>query len=452
MSVNTLESDPCATRALRQVETGVAALQATLGTTVGETTLSSPAGSWKPAQQQMPASFLSYQIGEKIGAGGMGTVHRATHVWLNRTVAIKFITPSLFDNPEMGERFRHEAAALGRLNHPNIVQATDAGKCDGLHFLVTEFVDGQDLSNLVHRYGRLEITDACEAIRQAAMGLAHAHEQGIVHRDVKPGNLLLTKDGTVKLLDFGLARLSAGQTMLTNTGQVLGTLDFLAPEQAHDARQVDPRGDQYSLGCSLYFLLTGSPPFAGPSYDTPASKLKAHLVDQPRPIGELRHRVPLGLASILEKMLAKNPADRYPNLDAVAAALAPFCRGADLGALAGGASSFGRASHSVQSTCGDIFDSAIGVFGWAFRKAFYRRPKVTPNQTPHRQPFVSFSGLVVLGFIAFVMSRVSCVEIKQEGTSRNGQPQESKVFEFGFGQLPNAFPDRTAPSRGDQGR
>src|SRR4051812_2028839 len=276
MTVKTLESDPCATRALRQVESGMAALQATLGATGGETTLSSPAGAWKPSASPMPVSFLSYQIGQKIGAGGMGTVHRATHMWLGRTVAIKFITPSLFDNPEMGERFRHEAAAIGRLSHPNIVQATDAGNFDGLHFLVTEFVDGHDLSNIVHRYGRLEISDACEAIRQAALGLAHAHEQGIVHRDVKPGNLLLTKEGTVKLLDFGLARLAAGQTMLTNTGQVLGTLDFLAPEQAQDARQVDPRGDQYSLGCSLYFLLTGSPPFAGPSYDTPASKLKAH--------------------------------------------------------------------------------------------------------------------------------------------------------------------------------
>jgi len=234
---------------------------------------------------------------------------------------------------------------------------------------------------------------------------------------------------------------------------VLGTLDFLAPEQAQDARQVDPRGDQYSLGCSLYFLLTGSPPFAGPSYDTPASKLKAHLVDQPRPVGELRHRVPLGLATILERMLAKNPADRYGSLNEVASALNPFCRGADLGALAGGPSSVGRAGRCVQSKCGDMFDSAVGMFGWALRKAFYRRPNVAAAPTPHRQPFVSISGLIALGFVAFILSRVSCVEIKQEGPPRaNGQSQESKVFEFGFGPLPPAFPDRTAPVRGDQGR
>src|SRR6187200_2351374 len=240
MSASPVQLDPDVTRSLRKAETAVAALDAAMEVNSpsavvtawapGATTLDVPDGERVITNvPQTPTAFLSYETGPKIGAGGMGTVHRATHVWLGRTVAIKFITPTLFDNPEMAERFRHEALAVGRLHHPHIVQATDAGNFEGTHFLVTEFVPGDDLASLVRRRGRMEVADACEAVRQAALGLAHAHEQGIIHRDVKPGNLLLRVDGTVKVLDFGLARMAAGQTMLTNTGQVLGTLDFLAP-------------------------------------------------------------------------------------------------------------------------------------------------------------------------------------------------------------------------------
>jgi serine/threonine protein kinase len=453
MVVNPLIPDIAATRSLREAETAVAALGATLSVASTAATLP-PGGDWMPAVPAMPASFLSYQLGPKIGEGGMGSVYQATHRWLGRTVAIKFITPHLFDSPEMAERFRHEALAIGRLNHPNIVQATDAGRFEAHHFLVTEFVDGGDLDAIVRRRGRLEISDACEAIRQAALGLAHAHEHGVVHRDVKPGNLLLTKDGTVKVLDFGLARLASRQTMLTNTGQVLGTLDFLAPEQAHDARQVDPRCDQYSLGCSLYFLLTGEPPFSGPSYDTPASKLKAHLIDHPRPIGELRHRVPLGLAAILDRMLAKSPADRFANLEEVAEQLSRHCRGAELAELVGGRSQRGRpAGACSQSNAADFCEALFSTFGAMVRNLLWRRKPAQPSQPTYRAPAFSLSGLAVLAFVAFVLSRVSCVEFKEEGPIQpNGKPQESKIIEFGFGRLPPVLPDRTAPIRGDQGR
>jgi serine/threonine protein kinase len=394
--------------------------------------------------------FLSYELGAKIGAGGMGTVHCATHIWLGRTVAIKFIAPQVLDCPEAVNRFRHEALAIGALDHPNIVRATDAGEFDGVHFLVTEFIDGEELTSLVRRLGRLEIADACEAIRQAALGLAHAHQRGLVHRDVKPSNLLLDRSGTIKLLDFGLARMAAGQTTLTSTGQVIGTLDFLAPEQAKDARNVDPRGDQYSLGCTLYFLLTGGPPFDGPAYDTAASKLKAHLTDRPRPVSELRRRVPLALVACLDRMLAKLPNDRFDSLANVADALAPFCKGACLTALAGNedAASARRdpTAPPHYSACGELAERFAAVFGWALRGAFCRTEPSTAAPV-RRQPLLSISGIVLLAFFGFVLSHFSCVEIKEEPASgAHGGGEKAEVIEFGFGQQP-ALPEFSQPGR-----
>ena len=387
--------------------------------------------------------FLSYELGPKIGAGGMGTVHRATHVWLGRPVAIKFIHPQVLDCPEAINRFRHEALAIGALDHPNIVRATDAGEFDGVHFLVTEFIGGEDLASIVRRLGRLEIADACEAIRQAALGLAHAHERGLIHRDVKPSNLLLDGSGTIKLLDFGLARMAAGQTTLTNTGQVIGTLDFLAPEQAQDARNVDPRGDQYSLGCTLYFLLTGTPPFCGPEYDTAASKLKAHLTDRPRPIGESRRRVPLALVACLDRMLAKLPNDRFGCLADVADSLAPFCKGANLPALDGNEDAAARrcaaGAQPRFSACGEMAERIAAVFGWALRGAFYRSQSATAV-APRRQPFFSLSGIALLAFAGFILSRFSCVEIKEDNPAARNGAQNAEVIEFGFGAPPPSAP------------
>ena len=278
-------------------------------------------------------SLWHYELFERIGAGGMGVVYKAQHRWLGRTVAIKFLTLELLDHPEGLVRFAHEALAIGSLDHPNIVRATDAGAFEGIHFLVTEFVEGPDLSKLVSAGQPLAPADACEIVRQAAVGLEHAHRCELIHRDIKPSNLIVHHDGTVKLLDFGLARLSAGQTTLTTTGQLVGTLDYLAPEQAVDSRSVDIRADIYSLGCTLYFLLSGRPPFAGLNYETAASKIRAHLADEPRPVAAGNRHVPLAVIDCLQRMMAKNPADRFATPGAVAAALAPLARGADLAGL-----------------------------------------------------------------------------------------------------------------------
>ena len=395
-----------------------------------------PAAPAAAVQSTTAASFLSYQLGPKIGAGGMGTVHKAVHVWLGRTVAIKFISPALLDSPDMIERFRHEALAIGQLAHPNIVQATDAGRFNGMHYLVTEFVEGADLASLVRRHGWLEVPEACEAVRQAALGLAHAHDCGIVHRDVKPGNLLLATTGTIKLLDFGLARLAAGKTTLTNTGQILGTLDYLAPEQAADPRKVDPRVDQYSLGCTLFYLLTGEAPFSGPAYDSPASKLKAHLVDQPRSVHELRDRVPLSVAAVLERMMAKDPAQRYESLADAVQALEPYCREADLAALVGGQQQR-RISRRTFSAASELIERAAAVLGWAFSRASARRP--APGFAPapaRRERNFSLTGLALIALVGFGLSRISCVEFQEEGPpGPDGQRTENKVIEYGFGNV-----------------
>jgi hypothetical protein len=204
---------------------------------------------------------------------------------------------------------------------------------------VLEFLEGIDLARLVDRRGPLPVADACEAVRQAALGLQHAHEKGVVHRDVKPSNLMATPDGCVKVLDFGLARWDRDRQeeepasgALTSAGETLGTADYMAPEQWRASR-VDVRADVYSLGCTLYHLLTGRPPFAGPGYDTRGEKMLAHAHAPAPPAREQRPEVPGGLAPVLDRLLAKEPAGRFATAAEVAAALQPFCAGCDLPGL-----------------------------------------------------------------------------------------------------------------------
>ena len=184
----------------------------------------------------------------------MGTVYKALHTRLKRLVALKLLPEHRTQNPEALARFQREMEAVGQLDHPHLVRAHDAGEAEGQHYLVMEFLDGIDLAHLVRRTGPFLVADACEAVRQAAMGLQHAHEHGLVHRDVKPSNLMLSTDGMVKVLDLGLARLCPETPVeedVTASGQVMGSADYMAPEQCLDARDVDGRADIYSLGGTL---------------------------------------------------------------------------------------------------------------------------------------------------------------------------------------------------------
>ena len=223
-----------------------------------------------------------YELQEKLGEGGMGAVYRARHTKLDRPVAVKMLPSNLLASGSGGRPLRARNAGGRKLDHRNIVRAYDAGEVDNLHYLVLELLDGMELGDLASSLGKLPLADACEIVRQAATGLEHAHQHGLVHRDVKPANLVLTSDGTVKVLDLGLALLhDQTDEEITATGQVMGTLDYMAPEQWDDTHSVDIRTDVYALGCTLYRLLAGAPPFSGDAYKSPARKLIAHTTEPP---------------------------------------------------------------------------------------------------------------------------------------------------------------------------
>ncbi|MHC4876962.1 MAG: protein kinase domain-containing protein [Planctomycetota bacterium] len=274
------------------------------------------------------ADHPRYDVENLIGRGGMGDVYKARHRVMDRTVALKVINRELVRKPDAVDRFQREVKAAARLSHPNIVTAHDAEQAGDTHFLVMEYVDGVDLSRLVKDRGALPIAEACDYTRQAAVGLQHAHEQGMVHRDIKPHNLMLTAGGTVKILDFGLASLApaastdsestATRTDLTAAGEVMGTPDFISPEQAQSARDADIRSDIYSLGATLYFLLSGQPPFAEGSV---MHKLQSHAQDEPESLESLRDDVPADLGAFISKVMAKNPDERFQTPAEVAGAL-----------------------------------------------------------------------------------------------------------------------------------
>jgi serine/threonine protein kinase len=281
------------------------------------------------APVELPPELGQYELLEKLGEGGMGSVYKARHKIMRQIVALKVIHQGRLDQQSALTRFLREIQALARLDHPHIVRAQYADRVGDTHFLVMEFVPGVNLTDLVRSQGPLPIALACDYIRQSALGLQHAHEQGLVHRDIKPSNLLLTPEGMVKILDLGLALLQcegAGDE-LTATGQVMGTFDYMAPEQWDDTHAVDIRADVYSLGCTLYFLLTGRPPFFGPEFSSQIRKMKAHASAPPPPLRQFRPDVPPVLEAVLERMLAKDPQQRQSDPAEVAADLEPFTAG-----------------------------------------------------------------------------------------------------------------------------
>jgi formylglycine-generating enzyme required for sulfatase activity/tRNA A-37 threonylcarbamoyl transferase component Bud32 len=274
----------------------------------------------------LPEGFGRYRLLRELGRGGMGVVYQARHTVMNREVVIKVISKALLDQPAALERFRREVQAAAQLAHPNIVTAHDAEQAGDTHFLVMEFVPGQSLAEVLQKKGPLPVVHACHYARQVALGLQHAFEKGMVHRDIKPQNLMLTPKGQVKILDFGLAKLASERGTgkgLTASGAYMGTPDYSAPEQATDARSADIRADLYSLGCTLYCLLAGHPPF---QEDTAVKTILAHLEKVPRPLTELRPDVPPALWVVVARLLAKDPAQRFQTPAEVAQALTPFCR------------------------------------------------------------------------------------------------------------------------------
>ncbi|MDP6720515.1 MAG: protein kinase, partial [Pirellulaceae bacterium] len=307
------------------------------------------------------AQLRDYRLLAKLGEGGMGTVYKALHTKLDRVVAIKILSSHRLNDPDAIARFDREMKLIGQLQHPHIVHATDADQDGDIHYLVMELVDGIDLSRLVRKTGLLGVADACELIRQAAVGLDFVHHQGMVHRDIKPSNLMITVasrvpkvesksskssstrdsvpvttlDPVVKILDLGLALLDhdGDGDDLTSTGQVMGTIDYMAPEQVENTHGVDIRADIFSLGATLFKLLTGEAPLSSAKYGSSLQKLAALGRDEIPSIASRRDDLPSELVTIVDRMLSCDPSDRFQTPVEVVDTLATFVDQADLRGL-----------------------------------------------------------------------------------------------------------------------
>jgi serine/threonine protein kinase len=299
------------------------------------------------ASDSVPDQLGDYAIKKLIGKGGMGRVYLSEHIRMQRTVAVKILPGDRMKDQAAIDRFYAEVRAASRLMHPNIVAAFDAGESEGVHFLVMEYVDGLTLTQFVSRNGPLAVGEAASVIRQAALGLLHAHRAGIVHRDVKPGNLMKANDGTIKILDLGLAQFSAplwtanlgesggiSEDELQNTleqeaksrkGKLIGTLAYMAPEQLESPEEADPRSDIYSLGAVLHFLLLGRPPYTGEYLDQVYGHRHGEIPD----LMQLRDDIDLNFANIFRRMLAKTPGQRYASFDEVVDDLSGYTNTSD---------------------------------------------------------------------------------------------------------------------------
>jgi serine/threonine-protein kinase len=258
-----------------------------------------------------------YELTELVGTGGMSSVYKAHDTLLERNVALKILHDHYSDDDEFVERFRREARAVAQLSHPNIVTVIDRGESGGRQFIVFEYIDGENLKELLVRSGRLPVERALELALEVARGLAFAHDHGLVHRDVKPQNVLLNGDGKAKVTDFGIARSLDVDHGFTQTGTVLGTSNYIAPEQA-SGQPVDAQTDVYSLGAVLYELLAGDVPFPGENFVTVAMK---HVNEPPPNLLDVRRDVPLRVAAAVDRALEKDPRQRFTSMDAFAAEL-----------------------------------------------------------------------------------------------------------------------------------
>lgn len=272
-----------------------------------------------------------YELLEEIGRGGIGVVMRARHVHLGKLVAVKLLRPDSLGTADEVRRFRREMKSIGAIDSPHVVRARDAGEVDGTHFLVMDLVEGVDARQLVRSRGPLSVPDACEVVRQALLGVRDIAKCNVVHRDLKPSNLIVDREGVVRLLDLGLARIQHGgdDGELTQTGMMMGTAGFVAPEQVRDPRAVDVRTDLYSLGCTLFSLLTGRLPFDAPKFVTTLDRMLAHVHEEPPRPSEFRS-LPEELDALVWQSLRKDPAERPSTPDEFSTRLAPHCAGADL--------------------------------------------------------------------------------------------------------------------------
>jgi serine/threonine protein kinase len=362
----------------------------------------------------------NYDILAKLGAGGMGAVYKARHRRMKRVVALKVLSKAMAESESFVRRFQREVEVIARLAHPNVVMAYDADEAEAGPFLVMEFVDGRDLASDVADGGPLSVADAVECTIQAARGLGCAHAQGIVHRDVKPANLMRAVDGTVKVADLGLARLnvdgaSVPNSSLTQAGGVVGTLDYIAPEQAVDSTAIDARVDIYSLGCTLFYLLAGRPPYSGTSL---MAMLLAHRESPIPDLRAARPDVPVELEAVFRRMVAKAAADRYPAMTDLIAALEALQRA---GRLSGERPS--RQPAAAGSDTG--LDRQTMEFGPGSDRGPLAATRVVPGPSPAASSSVAGLKVVVVepsrmqaGITRRFLQQLSVGAVQTAGTGR----------------------------------
>ena len=280
------------------------------------------------AQQLLAGRSSGYKVDryvllDLIGQGGMGRVYLARDSRLNRQVALKILSPERISNPRAIARFQREARVGAQLQHENLVRIYDFGESNGRYFLVMEYIEGKTIGTLISEHGQLPPATAVRLARQVALGLEHAHLKGLIHRDVNPYNILVTRDGTAKLADLGLAIDLSEEDHVTREGATVGTFDYVAPEQARHSHSADIRSDIYSLGCTMYHMCTGQVPFPSPSLP---EKLFAHQALEPTPLEQVVPGFPEGLAVVIHRMMRKSPDERYATPMQVVQALEPYAR------------------------------------------------------------------------------------------------------------------------------
>jgi urea transport system substrate-binding protein len=360
------------------------------------------AGALPPALLNHPR----YHVLQLLDVGGMGAVYKAEHRLLERTVVLKVIREDILNKPDQVQRFLREAKLAAALSHPNIVTLYEAEQVGQNYFLVMEYLEGQDLFRLIQERGPLPVAEACEWARQAALGLQCIHERGLVHRDIKPPNLFLVGGRRVKILDLGLAVLRSDQAAgsgLTQQGQVLGTIDYMAPEQWENSSGVDIRADIYSLGCTLYHLLVGKPPFSNKDYPTLMKQMWAHANAPARPLAEVRPDAPQPLAAVVNRMLAKKPDERFATPAEVAAALEPYA----------------AVQHSHDST------------------AVRSRPAISaPASRPPRKRLLKFLGVGAgLALLLLLAGAWAFSSVRHSGAPTPGRPLKVGVLHSSTGTM-----------------
>jgi serine/threonine protein kinase len=385
-------------------------------------------GATGPATSDM---LGEYRLLEKLGEGGMGAVFKALHTKLDRVVALKILRKEFLSDSQAVARFEREMKAAGAVDDPLVVRALDAREVGGVRLLAMEFVEGFDLATLVTRCSPLSVADACELIRQGALGLECVHQHKLVHRDIKPSNLMLNRQGQVKLLDLGLAKFEAARAgqEVTAADHAVGTLEYMAPERISGEEHLDIRSDIYALGCALFKLLAGRTPFAGSK--STASLLNAHLQQPPPRMDKIRRDIPKELAHIVERMLAKSPEKRYAAPVDVARALAPFCATSDLRRLLARAEgrTHGTSDQGLPSETPRAIVGAETSFTGFLRQAAsqLRRPRhQTTTGEPRQLPRALIFGGIALAAAVLLIAALLGIRAMWRATP----PQPTIAFQW----------------------